>query len=351
MRKRLFLDYAAGENNPNAIYKEGREARAKFELARARIAKVLSVATDEIVFTPWGTEANFLAASIHRDFTSGHIVTTQIEHKSVLDAFKGIKNVTYLKPDSQGFVTAKQVKEAMRPNTKLVSVMYANNEIGTIEPIKEIARMLRAQDRKIYFHSDCVQAPGLLPINMQSMGVDMASFSAPKFGGPAGAAFIFVRRGTPVVGLRDTCPVGLAEQMADTLEQVEKHREHEVARLAKLRDYLIAEVLENIRISKLNGPLDNRLANNVNVLLPIESELAVLELDNAGIAASAGAACSAGDCNEGSHVIMAIGRTKEEASRSVRFSLGRETKKSDLDYVVKNLVRIINKHTNLWQTK
>ncbi|HEY4518553.1 MAG TPA: cysteine desulfurase family protein [Candidatus Paceibacterota bacterium] len=368
MRKRLFLDYAAGRDNPNAIYGGGREARAKLESARAKIAKVLSVATDEIIFTPWGTEANMLASKF-----DGHIITTVIEHSSLLIALKERKNVTYLKPDPEGFVTAKQVEAALKPNTKLVSVMYANNEIGTIQPIKEISRMLRnrlpilapsepreaGQSTRSWqpvpsrplFHSDCVQAPGLLPINIQSLGLDMASFSAPKFGGPAGAAFVYIRRGTPVGNLRDACPVPLALEMADALEYAEKNREREVARLNKLRDYFIAKLITWLPDLQVNGSLENRLANNVNVVLPIESELAVLELDVAGIAASAGAACSTGECEDGSHVIIALGKSNKEASQSVRFSLGRDTKKSDLDFVVKKIIAIINKHTNIWQTK
>ncbi|HEY4483105.1 MAG TPA: cysteine desulfurase family protein [Candidatus Paceibacterota bacterium] len=361
-KRRIFLDYAAGENNPNAIYKEGREAKARLESARARIAKVLSVATDEIIFTPWGTEANAVASLLRGRF---HAITTQIEHKSVLDAFKVLEergvSVTYLAPSSDGFVGVKQVEEALSPNTKLVSVMYANNEMGTIEPIKEIARMLRAQARKIYFHSDCVQAPGLLPVNMQSLGVDMASFSAPKFGGPAGAAFLYVRRSTELLhsGLRDACPVPLVEQMADALEKVERNREKEVVRFTKLRDYFITKLRTEVPGTSVNGSLKNRLANNVNVVLPIDSELAVLELDRYGIAASAGAACSNNDCGESTprslggvgHVILALGKSKKQANSSVRFSLGGSTSKSQLDYVVKKLVAIINKHTNLWQTK
>lgn len=390
--KSIFLDYAAGQNNPNAIYKEGREARRRLEAARARIGRVLRVATDEIVFAPWGTEANqaILNIRVRHTMSDVHAITTSIEHKSVLDVFKTLEErgagVTYLAPDSEGFISVRQVEGALRPNTILVSVMYANNEIGTIQPIKQIARMLRMaanmksstkyplaappaagresesraggisrgfsgmiSDSPIIFHSDCVQAPGLLPIDMQSLGVDMASFSAPKFGGPAGAAFLYVRRSTlnRITGLRDTCPLPLAEQMAEALEQTLKLNKPD--KLLKLRDYFVDRVLKEIPGSELNGSLDNRLANNTNFVLPIDAELCVLELDAAGIAASAGAACSARDCDDGSHVIMALGRTKDEASRSVRFSMGRDTTKRDLDYVIKVLQKIINKHTNIWK--
>ena len=362
MKKRIFLDYAAGRNNPNAIYKEGREAHTRLEQARARISKVLSVAKDEIIFTPWGTEANVLILDINffgARGTKWHAITTSIEHKSALDAFKKLEKsgvgVTCLKPDSDGFISPKQVQVALRKNTRLISIMYANNEIGTIQPIKEISRLLRVQTpklkSKIIFHSDCVQAPGLLPINMQSLGVDMATFSAPKFGGPAGAAFAYVRRGTPVSDMRDAIPIELAEQMANKLEETLKlSKPDKLLKLANLRDYFIAGVLKNTRAS-LNGSQENRLANNANFVFEIDAELLVLELDRYGIAASAGAACSSRDCEEGSHVIIALGKSKDEANRSVRFSLGDETSKPELDYVIKVLVKIINKHTNIWQMK
>jgi len=372
MKERIFLDNAAGRNNPNAIYHEGREARARLESARARIAKVLSVATDEIIFTPWGTEANILVtASLQSGLTAekSHVITTQIEHKSMLDALKHFPKVTYLKPDHEGLISVKQVEQALRPETKLVSIMYANNEIGTIQPIKEIARMLRRKGTRSaevlgknpqtvsitsshspqpLFHSDCVQAPGLLPINMQSLGVDLASFSAAKFGGPDGIGFLFRRRGVELPGVRDAGAVDLVEQMAVSLEKASKLTGQQAKKLETLRDYFIAEVLKNTG-ALLNGSHEVRLANNANFVFPIDSELLVLELDRYGIAASAGAACSSGECDEGSHVILALGKSKKESNQSVRFSLGYDTKKSDLDYVVKILRKVINKHTNLWQ--
>ncbi|MEK7535839.1 MAG: aminotransferase class V-fold PLP-dependent enzyme, partial [Patescibacteria group bacterium] len=303
MKKRIFLDYAAGRDNPNAIYLEGRIARARLESARARIAKVLSVATDEIVFTPWGTEANIF--SLGGLTPKSHIITTAIEHKSLLDAFAKFKNVTYLKTNSDGFITAKQVEGALRSDTRLVSIMYANNEIGTIQPIKEIARVLRRSGippaevlgknpqtigiraPRPLFHSDCVQAPGLLPLNMQSLGLDMASFSAPKFGGPAGVGFLYIRRGTVADSQpRDAGALPLVEEMAEALEKADKQFKQNLPtgqaskhlKLLKLRDYFIAGVLKNIRAS-LNGSRENRLANNANFIFPIDSELLVLELD------------------------------------------------------------------------
>ena len=387
MRKRIFLDYAAGVNNPNALYLEGRQANAKLEHVRKTIAGIISAAPDEIILTSWGTETNSQAiksvfsqtkASPSRRFSlRKHAITTQIEHRSVLNVFEELENngveVTYLKPDNNGLISAKQVQDALRPNTKLISISYANNEIGTIQPIKEISRLLRtnpfhahslgknpqsfhSEQVRPLLHSDCVQAPGLLPLNMQSLGLDMASFSSPKFGGPGGIGFLYKRRKIRLGSspeMRENASVDLAEKMCHTFEEATTKREREVTRLVKLCDYFIAGVLNKISQAKLNGPPagENRIANNANFVFPIDAELLVLELDSAGVACSAGAACSSADCEGGSHVIMAIGKTKSEANRSVRFSLGGETSKSDLDYVIKILPKIINKHTNLWQTK
>jgi len=388
------MDYAAGRNNPNAIYKEGRQARARLEEARMRIARVVGAATDEIILTSWGTDANNLAIISTLDKTSPplsdpvakwHAITSLLEHSSVLNAFRQLEemgvDVTYLVPNQVGLISAKQVGEALRPETRLVSIMYANNEIGTTMPIKEITRLLRRnlsvfapsdvaygkhgqslQSRQVpptLFHSDCVSAPGFLPINVRSLGVDMATFSAAKFGGPSGVGFIFRRRGVVLRGERDIAPVEMAMEMAGALEQAEKNRKKNVVRLTKLRDYLILNLLTSIPSLRLNGPTgEARLANNVNVTLPIDGELAVLELDKAGISASVGSACAFEEAGLAprslggvGHVIMAIGRSKEVAQRSLRLSLGYPTSKSDCDYVVKKLNEIINKHTNLWQTK
>ncbi len=369
-KKRVFLDYAAGRANPNSIYSEGREARARIEDARKSIASVISSASDEVVLTSWGTDGNAYLLGLVG--SGDHVITSSIEHRSMLDVFARMEEmgakVTYLKPNSEGLIKVSDVEKALRKNTKLVSIMYANNEIGTIQPIKEIARMLRNQPgqrpARPLLHSDCVQAPGLLPINMRSLGVDMATFSAPKFGGPAGAGFMFVRRGVTVPHLRDSINIEQAEVMAKQLGIVEKKREKEVMRLTKLRDYFISGLLSLNRKPgfrfklELNGSLEHRLANNINIASPIESELLVLELDKLGISASAGAACSS---REGQlaprslggvgYVILALGKSVQEAKNSVRFSLGSETSKSDLDYVLSVLPKIINKHTNIWQTR
>ena len=406
--KRIFLDYAAGKDNPNAIYKEGRDASARLAKVRKTIASVISSAPNEVLLTSWGTEANSAIRSLFTASSFGyllrkhgqsrhseqapHVLTTTIEHESLLSLFgdlakSGVK-VTYVAPNKEGIVSVSDIEKSLRPNTVLVSVMYANNEIGTIQPIKEISKMLRNRKNlapktlayvrpganplsravalrkgvsatssygRLIFHSDCVQAPGLLPINVQSLGVDLASFSAPKFGGPAGAGFLYRRRWvgslTPDRDLRENVSVSLAENMCEALVRAESRREKEVARLTKLRDYFIAGVLKNISTSRLNGSRDLRLAHNANFVFPVESELLVLELDMAGVAVSGGAACSAQGCEDGSHVIIALGKTKQEAKSSVRFSLGADTRKADLDYVIKLLPEIINRHTNIWPSQ
>ncbi len=392
LMKRIFLDYAAGKDNPNAIYKEGRDAAARLAKVRKTIASVISSAEDEVALTSWGTEANMYLASLLEP--GDHVVTTSIEHESLLSLFadlekSGVK-VTYVAPNRDGIVSAGDVEKALRQNTKLVSVMYANNEIGTIQPIKEISRMLRLREKlasgtlayvrpganplsrtavlrkgihkptspsgypRVAFHSDCVQAPGLLSVNMQSLGVDLASFSAPKFGGPDGAGLLYRRRWVKSLGdrdLRENVAADLADNMCAALLKAETRREKEVTRLTKLRDYFIDRVLKGVPGSELNGSASLRLANNANFVFPIESELTVIELDNAGVAASGGAACNAQGCKDGSHVIIALGKSKQDAKSSVRFSLGVDTKKSDLDYVVKILPGIINRHTNIWPSR
>lgn len=381
-KRRIFLDYAAGRDNPNAIYKEGRDIARRLTLVRKKIAGVISVAGDEVFLTSGGAEATLgLVALVNN---GDHIITTQIEHESSLNLFAEFESlgieVTYLAPNRNGIVSVKDVEKILRPNTKLVSVMYANNEIGTIQPIKEISRLLRSrlsvsgsfgknpQSRRNgqflasrpIFHSDCVQAPGLLSINMQSLGVDLASFSAPKFGGPVGIGFLYKRRWVKMRLPKENAAVNLTEEMCKALVKAESKREKEVNRLTKLRDYFIDRVLRCVPETRLNGPsttlgMSLRLANNANFVFPIESELLVLELDNASVAASGGAACSnklglatPKPCENESHVIMAIGKSKQEARSSVRFSLGADTRKCDLDYVIKLLPKIINRHTNIW---
>ncbi len=250
--ERIFLDYAAGTDNPNAIYKEGREAYMRLATVRQLVAKVLAVASDEIKLVSWGTEANVSLGQLLKP--GDHVVTTSIEHESLLYTFSDLERtgvkVVYVKPDSTGLTKVSDIERALTKKTKLVSVMYANNEIGTIQPIKEIARMLRKQRlvspmpassepreagqktslgrTQPLFHSDCVQAPGLLPVNMQSLGVDVASFSAPKFGGSPGAGFVYVRRSVKDMRLRENVALDLAEDMISKLEKVEKKREKEI---------------------------------------------------------------------------------------------------------------------------
>jgi len=369
------LDYAAGRDNPNAIYKEGRDAAERLSDVRKKIAGIISSAEDEVFLTTCGTEANASLRSLLRP--GDHVVISSIEHESLLGLFQELEDgdveVTYVAPSKEGIVSATDVGKAIRKNTKLVSIMYANNEIGTIQPIKDIARILRRNrlsvlapsepreagqswrseqtiSSRVVFHSDCVQAPGLLPINVQSLGVDMASFSAPKFDGPAGAGFMYKRRWVKCRVPKENVAIGLAEKMCQTLVVAEERRDKEVIRLTKLRDYFIDQILTwgSDPQVRLNGSREFRLANNANFVFPIESELMVIELDKAGTAVSGGAACSAGGCKEESHVILALGKSKQDAQNSVRFSLGADTKKSDIDYVLKLLPKIINKHKNIW---
>jgi cysteine desulfurase len=392
--KKIYMDYAssalASSANPGAIHILGVQEKSKLETARVKVARILSATPDEVVFTSGATESNNLAilgvasqlqknsAALPasglrhgRNFsaTAPHIVTTNIEHASVLETCKHLGNVTFVPVESNGIVDPEKIKKALKPNTVLVSVMYANNEIGTIQPIQEIAKVIRhfnkTNNKKVYFHTDATQAINYLPINVQKLGVDLMSFNSAKIYGPKGVGALYVRRNTPIqkimwggeqeYGLRPgTENVEGILKFVHAFEGVEKIKDNEVKRLTKLRDYFIAQlqhsnILKNVRML-INGDLVNRLPNNVNITIPnIPSDLLVIELSARGIMASAKSACKAGD-GKASHVIEAIRRDTDlsrrshaEVDGSLRFSLGRETMKKDIDYTLKALQEILKK--------
>ncbi len=385
-----YMDYAssalASSANPGAIHELGVKEKNKLENARAKIAQILSAHTDEIIFTSGATESNNLAIlGLIQNFKNPHIIISNIEHASVLEVCRhlektGQAEVNYVPVEINGIVDPNKIKKALKANTVLVSVMYANNEIGTVQPIREIAKEIRHYKKnnfqKIFFHTDATQAMNYLPINVEKLGIDLMSFNAAKIYGPKGVGALYVKRKTPIspimfggdqeFGLRPgTENVAGAEALAEALKITEKLKEKEVKRLTKLRNYFISKLitqennflgsrkgvsqtLENHSPASLivNGDLENRLPNNVNISIPkIPSDLLVIELSARGIYISEKSACKSGDI-KGSHVIQALhsgqGSTLSE-NGSLRFSLGRDTTKSDIDYTLKSLSQILTK--------
>ncbi len=373
--------------NASTIYKEGMDARNAMNQARKTVAKLIFANPDEIIFTNGGTESDNIAIfGVARYFSRGpssrnpgnprtvlgsrnsrgHIITSKIEHHAVLKSCEVLEKegfkITYLKVDKNGIVDLKQLKKSLRKNTILVSIMYANNEIGTIQPIREIAKIIRDFKKKHstgpLFHTDAIQAAGYLDLNVQKLGVDLMSVNASKIYGPKGLGFSYIKRGvklSPILfgggqekGLRPgTENIPGIMGLAKALEISQSIREKEAKRLAILRDYLISGVLKKIKGASLNGHNVLRLPNNVNVSIPgIEGESLVLYLDAQGIACSTGSACTSQDL-EPSHVVTALGKPKEAAHSSVRFSLGRKTSKSDINYVLKVLPDIVKNLRNI----
>ncbi len=323
------MDAAAGRDNPSALYKEGLAARRVLGEARKKIAQAINAHPDEIIFTSGGTESNNLAIL---GTVRGHVVTSKIEHESVLEPVKKFK-VTYLKADKYGLIYPKDVRRAITARTSLVSIMYANNEMGTVQDIVGIRKACRS----VLLHTDACQAVGSFDLNVKKLGVDLMSFSGYKFGGPRGIGFLYVKRGTPIkpiifgggqeFGLRSgTENVQLAQEMADKF--VKANFNH----LIPLRDYFISEIQKKIPDAKLNGHPTLRLPNNINFSFKnIDNEWLVIQLDEHSIAASTGAACN-----------IAAGRASHITDRhTVRFTLHPKTTKKEIDYVIMVLKKLL----------
>ena len=375
--RRIYLDYAAttpthplvlkamlpwftdGFGNPSSIHSFGQEAKGAIEEAREKVAQLIGAKSNEIVFTGSGTEADNFAikgVAYAKEHEGKHIITTAIEHHAVIETCKFLEKrgfkVTYLSVDRDGLVDLGEIKKAITDETILISVMHANNEIGTIEPIQEIARITK--DREICFHTDAVQTVGHLPVDVDELKVDLVSISAHKFCGPKGVGALYIRKGTRIVpfmhggeqehGRRastQNVPGIVGFGKACQLAQQEMGQEKE--RLETLRDKLINGILNRIDHVHLNGHPTQRLPNNVNISLEfVEGESILLNLDLVGIAASTGSACSS-SVLEASHVLLALGLPHESAHSSLRLSLGQETTEKDVDYVLEKLPQIVNK--------
>lgn len=346
--------------NPSALYLSARRAKQAIEGARKVIANFLNSKSDEIVFTSGGTESDNLAIlGAARAAETGHIITSQIEHPAVLNACKQLEKegfrVTYLPPDKNGIVSAERVRKALRKDTILVSIMYANNEIGTIQPIALIAKAIREfiihnSEFRIIFHTDACQATGYLEMDVKKFGVDLLTLNGSKIYGPKGMGALYIKEGTkiePVIfgggqekGMRPgTENVAGAVGLAEAIKLISRS---EGEREGKLRDYLIRELLK-IEGVELNGDREVRLPNNINVSISgIEGEALVLYLDRKGIAVATGSACSSKSL-EPSHVIQALGKGKEVAHSSLRITLGRQTTREQLDKFLKEIKIIVPK--------
>ena len=333
------------------------------DVQRDRIATTLGAKSNEIYFTAGGSEADNWAlkatAEAYRD-KGNHIITTKIEHHAILHTAQYLEKngyeVTYLDVDEDGKVRLEDLKKAIRPETILISVMFANNEIGTIEPIKEIGQI--AHERGILFHTDAVQAYGQLPINVDECQIDMLSASGHKLNGPKGIGFLYIRKG---VKIRSFIHGGAQERkrragtenvpgivgMGTAAKRAADTREERTANEVEVRDYLIDRVLKEIPYSRLNGHRTDRLPNNANFSFRfIEGESLLIMLDGKGICASSGSACTSGSLDP-SHVLLAIGLPHEIAHGSLRLTINEEITKEDIDYVVENLKAIIERLRNM----
>jgi cysteine desulfurase len=377
METRIYLDYAATTpvhpdvleamlpyfaesfGNPSTLYSYGQDAKEGVEKARGSIAGLIGGKPEEIVFTSGGTEADNYAlegAAYSNEKKGNHIITSTIEHHAVLETCKFLKkrgfSVTYLPVDGCGLVDPDAVKKAITPKTILVSVMHANNEVGTIEPIAEIGKITR--EAGILFHTDAVQTAGHVPIDVNGLGVDLLSMSAHKLYGPKGVGALYVRKGKTLVpfmhgGEQERRRRAGTENVPGIVgfgkaaEIARGEMLQEAKRLTGLRDKLISGILNSIEDSRLNGHPVKRLPNNVNITIDfVEGESMCLNLDMEGICASTGSACSSGSL-EASHVLLAMGLRHEQAHGSLRFTLGKWTTEEEIDKVIASLSSTVAK--------
>ncbi len=377
MEQRIYLDHAAttytkpevleemlpyftkAYGNPSSVHSFGREARRALDKARKRTAEALKADPVEIYFTSGGSEADNWAikgVALANKNKGDHIITTSIEHPAVLDTCRYLEKegfkVTYLPVDQYGMVSVKDVEKAITDKTILISVMMANNEIGTIQPIKEIGQI--AKEHKVYFHTDAVQAIGSIPIDVNDLNVDLLSLSAHKFYGPNGVGALYIRKGVKIgpyihggaqernkrAGTENLAGIiGLGKAIELVVENMEKNNK----KLIGMRDRLIKEIMSKVEYTRLNGHPEKRLPGNVNLSFEfIEGEALLLSLDLKGIAGSSGSACTSGSLDP-SHVLLAIGLSHEIAHGSLRLTLGDDNTDQEIDYVIEVLPEIVNR--------
>lgn len=356
----IRIYYTEKYGNPSSIHSFGREAKKALEEARLQVATLIGAKSEEITFTSGGTEADNLAIlgiAEARRSKGRHLIVSAIEHHAVLETAEYLEKMgfelTILQVNDEGIVDVDSVGKALRPDTILVSVIHANNEVGAIQPIEEIGRIIR--EHGAVFHVDAVQTVGKIPVNVEKLGVDLLTISAHKIYGPKGVGALYIRKGirissllhgggqekkrrsgtenTPgIIGFGKACELA-GQRMAEEAEK-----------LKNLRDKLLKGIMERIEHVKVNGPLgDLRLPNNVNVSIKfVEGESLLLSLDMLGIAASSGSACTSGSLDP-SHVLLAMGLSHEVAHGSLRFTFGRQNTEEDVDYVLEHLPKIVER--------
>ncbi|MEA5023280.1 Cysteine desulfurase IscS [bioreactor metagenome] len=359
--KLMMTYYTEKYGNPSSVHSFGRDAKAALENARESVAKLLGAQPTEITFTSGGTEADNLAifGVVEAQSKKGkHIITSAVEHHGVLEACEFLEKngyeLTIVPVDEEGLIAVEDVAKAIRPDTILITIMHANNEVGTIQPIAEIGKL--ARDKGIVFHVDAVQSFGKIPIDVVAMNVDLMTVSSHKIYGPKGVGALYIRKGIRIIpriygggqekkrrsGTENTPGIiGFGK----ACELAAQRMEEEAVREAKLRDKLLRGIVEKIDYVKLNGPQggEKRLPGNLNVSIQfIEGEALLLSLDMMGIAASSGSACTSGSLDP-SHVLLAMGLSHEIAHGSLRFSFGAQNTEEDVDYVLEQLPKIVER--------
>jgi cysteine desulfurase len=355
----MFVLLSGNYANPSAIYSFAQKAKNSIEDARIYVARLLGAQHKEIVFTSGGTEANNLAIKgfcFANQAKGNHIVTSKIEHASVLNVFKFLEtksfNVTYLDVDKYGMVGVEQLKKSINKGTLLVSIMHANNEVGTIQPLEEIAAVCKKHN--VCFHSDAVQSFGKLDFDVKAIGVDMASISAHKIYGPKGAGALYIKEGLNLEPLlhgghqenelrAGTENVAAIAAFGEACCLRIKERTAEEAKIKKLRDILEDGIVKTIESVKINGHIQNRLYNTSNICIEgVEAQNVIINLDLEGFCVSSGSACQAKTL-EPSHVLLAMGLTPKQCSGALRFSLGKLNKESEVRGLLKALTGIVKK--------
>ncbi len=345
--------------NASSIYKLGRDSKKAVEDSREKIAQVLNCKSNEIYFTAGGSESdNTAIKGIARanKLKGNHIITSKIEHPAVLETCKNLEKegfeVTYISVDENGIINLEELKKSVKDTTVLITIMFANNEIGTVQPIEEIGKI--AKEKNIYFHTDAVQAVGSIKIDVQKLNIDSLSLSGHKLYGPKGIGALYVKSGIKFekfvdgghqernkrAGTENVAGiVGIGKAIEIAYSDLEEHNK----KIKELRDYYVAQVTSKIPYVKVNGDMKKRLPGNSNISFRfIEGEGLLLNLDLKGVCASSGSACTSGSLDP-SHVLLAIGLPHEIAHGSLRITIGKYNTKKEIDYLVENLIEIVNR--------